>query len=118
MRTSLQLLICVLILSTIVFFFCHIKFLNKPDLFDILSNRDYLNKLSKMDLYVRGVKNIEEYIQNNIRTSVSFASFYEKIKLICLILIVDIQVLLSNSSTEFFDKIESKDIAKPNILIN
>ena len=106
MRTSLQLLICALILSTIVFFFCHIKFLNKPDLFDILSNRDYLNKLSKMDLYVRGVKNIEEYIQNNIRTSVSFTSFYEKIKLICLILIVDIQVLLSNSTTEFFDKIK------------
>ena len=106
MRTFLQLLIPILILSTIVFFFCHIKFIKEPELFDILSNKDYLNKFSKMDLYVRDVKNIEEYIKNNIRKSLSFPSLYERIKLICIILIVDFQVLFRNSSTKFFDKMK------------
>jgi hypothetical protein len=59
-----------------------------------------------MDLYVRRVKNIDEYIQHNIRKSISFPSFYEKIKLICLILIVDFQVIFRNSSTKFFDKMK------------
>ena len=64
-------------------------FLNKNELFKVLSDDKYLNTLSKKDLEVRNVKTKKEYINKNIKKSVSTFTLKEKIRLIKLTYFID-----------------------------
>ena len=96
----------VILLIVIFIIYVRIRFINKDTLFSILSDKDYLNKFTKQDMYVRGVKSIEEYTQKNIRESVSSPSFFEKLRLIWLTFIIDLKILIGNNNKAYFDKVK------------
>ena len=100
-------IINVIILLIVIFIiYVRIRFINKDTLFSILSDKDYLNKFTKQDMYVRGVKSIEEYTQKNIRESVSSPSLFEKLRLIWLTFIIDLKILIGNNNKAYFDKVK------------
>ena len=98
-KILLLIIICLSFLFCLIYFSKHFEFINKTKLFKILSHKDYLNTFSKIDLYVRNVNNTEEYIKYKIVHSLSDFNIFEKLRLFCLTLYVDISIFLSKSNS-------------------
>lgn len=76
-------------------------FLAEKELASVLSERSYLNTFSKIDLRVRGVSSIQEYVNNNILPSISSYSSFEKLRLIRLSHIIDLKMYMVDKKTYF-----------------
>jgi len=102
-KITLLLIISLSFLFCLIYFSKHFEFINKTKLLKILSHKDYLNTFSKIDLSVRNVNNTEEYIHDKIVPSLSVSNIFEKLRLICLSLYVDISIF-RNKSNKYLNK--------------
>lgn len=93
------LIISVLILSCCLFILVRPTFLCKNHLFNILQDRTYLDTFSIMDMRVRDVSSVTEYIEKNIKSSLSSFTSLQKLRLIWLSTIIDIKILNSKRRT-------------------
>ena len=86
-------LVCSLLAVIITLYFRY-TFLNKNTLFKVLSDKKYLKTFTDIDLRVRRVQSVDEYIDTKIQSSLSDTSIFEKLYLILLTCIIDIRLLI------------------------
>tara|TARA_Y100000389_G_scaffold173169_1_gene182164 strand:- start:2796 stop:3524 length:729 start_codon:yes stop_codon:yes gene_type:complete len=99
-------LFIILILLIILIYLKSPIFVKSSELFLILKDMNYLNSFSSKDLFVRNVNNVDEYINKNIKQSISNYTFFKKCKLFMLIVYIDIILYFNRYRTSYFDSVK------------